>query len=304
MNSDVDPLLMGTGTEQDTSLFRALYHLGTLVAERSAAPLEPEEDDEGYAPTFPELPVAAWSVVGVEPWPFAKFLEQHAVDTWWGLLQFTEQPGGMLVCLDHATARTLVGLPDGQPLTDEHFDAVDEVVRRISAAVSEVWADIVSDAANQHGTFPEAPDLEELREVFTVLAPATTMFATSFRIRVPARPLGRVHLLVPQPYLTPYADSLQAAAENTFVRDSGESSDERLRYLGDVPVPIVALLGRAEMTVSDLHGLEEEDVILLDQVVSDPIQILVGGGARLMGMPGTGPDGSRRAVQITRLGDE
>ncbi len=304
MNSDVDPLLMGTGTEQDTSLFRALYHLGTLVAERCAAPLEPEEDEDEYAPPRLELPTAAWSVVGVEAWAFSKFLEQHPSDTWWGILQFNEQPGGLLACLDHGTARTLIGLPDGQPVTDEHFDSVDEVVRRVSAAVEEVWADIISDAANQHGTFPEAPDIAELREVFTVLAPATTVFATSFRIRVPARPLGRVHLLVPQPYLTPYADSLHAAAENTLVRDSGESSDERLRYLGDVPVPVVALLGRAEMTVTELHALEEEDVILLDQSVSDPIQILVGGGARLLGMPGTGPDGARRAIQITRLGDE
>jgi flagellar motor switch protein FliM len=180
--------------------------------------------------------------------------------------------------------------------------AVDEIVRRVSAAVAEIWSDILSDASNQHGTFPEAPDLAELREVFTVLAPGTTVFATSFRIRVPARPLGRVLVLVPQPYLMPYVDSLEAAAENTFVRNAGESSDERLRYLGDVPVPIVALLGRAEMTVSELHALEEEDVILLDQEVSHPLQVLVGGGARLLATPGTGPDGSRRAIQITHLG--
>jgi len=69
-----------------------------------------------------------------------------------------------------------------------------------------------------------------------------------------------------------------------------------------VPTPVVVYLGATTMTVAELQSLEEEDVILLDQEAAAPLVIELGGGARILGKPGTSLDGARRAVQIVRLG--
>lgn len=305
MSEDLNSLIMNQAPQGDAYLYRALYHLGAQMADamRAFAQNEAEdEDEEGGGGAGIELPAADWAVVSVETLPFAALQEKYGTDAVWGILQFIDQPGGLFALIDHATAKTLIGLAANRRFTDEHLDTIDEVVRRLSVTFSEQWADILSDTENQHGTFPEMPDLTELQEIFMGLVTSTAIAAITFRVTVPSAPLGRVVFAVPQPYLVPYADSLKVAADYTRVQTGGEDMDSRLHHLGDTPTPIVAYLGATSMTVAELQSLEEEDVIVLDQAATAPLVVELGGGARILAKPGTSPDGLRKAVQIVRLG--
>lgn len=302
MSEELNSLIMNAAPQGDAYLYRALYHLGSMMA---SALRGFGENEEGYgedeAPAM-QLPAADYTVVSVETLTFAQIQDKYRVDSLWGILQFVEQPGGMFVLFDHEAAKTLVGAPPARRFSDEYLDAADEIVRRFSTAFTQSWADIFSETENQHGTFPEMPDLVELQEIFMGLGPNSAIACVTFRISIPSQPLGRVMFAMPQPYLIPYADSLRVAAENTFRQNGGEDMDSRMHHLGDVPTPLVAYLGFTSMTVAELQGLEEEDVLVLDQDVTAPLLIEVGGGAKILGKPGTSQDGLRKAVQIVRLG--
>ncbi|HEY9854240.1 MAG TPA: FliM/FliN family flagellar motor switch protein [Stenomitos sp.] len=306
MSEELNSLIMNQAPQGDTYLYRALYHLGSMMADAlrtygQAEEEDEDEDEDGGAPGV-SLPAADWSVVSVETVPFSTLQDKYQSDALWGILQFTEQPGGMFVLFDHGTAKSLTGVAANRRFGDEHLDMADEVVRRMSETFTEQWADIFSEADNQHGTFPDMPELGELQEIFMGLATNTPMAAITYRVSVPSQPMGRVMFAIPQPYLVPYSDSLRVAAENTFVQTGGEDIDARLHHLGDTPTQVVAYLGATTMTVAELQGLEEEDVIVLDQGVTDPLQVVLGGGARILAKPGTSADGMRKAVQIVRLG--
>lgn len=302
MSDDLNSLVMGQATQSDAYIYRALYHLGSMMADclRAFGQEEDDEDEEGGVVV--RLPAADWTVIATETLAFGALQERFAQRSVWGILQFVEQPGGMFVMLDHSSAKALIGVSETRAFSDDMIDQVDEVVRRISVTFTEQWADIFSEGENQHGTFPEMPELGELQEVFMGLSANTPIGCTTFRVSVPSQPMARVMFAIPQPYLLPYTDSLKVAAENTYVETGGEDIDVRLDNLGDVPVPVRAYLGTTSMTVSELHGLEEEDVIVLDQRVADPLIVELGGGSRILATPGTSPDGQRKAVQIVRLG--
>ena len=76
--------------------------------------------------------------------------------------------------------------------------------------------------------------------------------------------------------------------------------DHRLRALvDDLPVEVVALLGTAELTLSQLAGLQAGDVVLLKQRVSDPLSAVVAGRPRFRVWPGR--SGSRQSFRIESL---
>lgn len=135
------------------------------------------------------------------------------------------------------------------------------------------------------------------------LSPGTPLVVTSFRVGVPGQPLAKLVLAIPQPYLIPLGQSLEAAAEMTYLNGKDDAIEERLDHLGDVPMPITVTLGSTQMALADLQNLEEEDVIMLDQPVGSPLLCEMG-GARIWVKPGTTPDGLRRAVLVVSLGSE
>jgi len=76
--------------------------------------------------------------------------------------------------------------------------------------------------------------------------------------------------------------------------------DHRLQALvGGLPVEVVALLGTAELTLSQLACLKAGDVVLLKQRVSEPLSAVVAGRPRFRVWPGR--SGPRQACRIDSL---
>ena len=82
--------------------------------------------------------------------------------------------------------------------------------------------------------------------------------------------------------------------------DAASRTDHRVEALvGGLPVEVVALLGTAELTLSQLAGLKAGDVVLLKQRVSEPLSAVVAGRPRFRVWPGR--SGSRQACRIDSL---
>jgi len=285
----VEDLGLGGSSAQ----YRALYYLGSQMA----MALTEFVDEEGTTPQ------ATWTVTTVDLQPYSQMAERFTEDAIWGIIQFTETPGGAFLLVQNDAARTLLGLPQNRPFAfDENEDGLFNFLSRVSDLYGQTWSDIAV-LEPQLGLFPMAPEIDELHEVFMGLSPSTPLVVTAFRVNVPGQPLARVTLAIPQPYLIPLAQSLEAAAEMTYLNGKDDAIEERLDHLGDVPVPIQVTLGSTQMALADLQNLEEEDLIVLDQPVGSPLPCDLG-GARIWVKPGTSPDGLRRAVQVVSLGSE
>lgn len=286
MSDELNLILQGQSGPGDTIYFRALYYLHSKIAEMLTE-LASEED----------MPVAAWSVNAVDQLPFSTLAEKYQSNAVWGIVDFAEQPGGAFLLGSNEDLTSLIG---AQGLTDDAYAHIDALMQRICETFKEAWSDI-QDFEPQLGTFPMTPSLGELQEIFTGLVPQTPLISTTFRATVPAKSASRIVLAIPVPYLIPLSSSLEAAAEAITTHNSGEYFEERLAHLAETPTSLVVTLGTTTMTVSELQNLEEDDVIVLDQAINDPLQITIGKGGIVLGKPGTTPDGTRRAIQITSL---
>ncbi|HEY9764974.1 MAG TPA: FliM/FliN family flagellar motor switch protein [Chroococcales cyanobacterium] len=290
MTEELNPILQGQSGPNESIYFRALYYLHSQLADS----LTEHTDEEG-------LPTAAWGVVSVDQSPFSALADRYQSNALWGIIDFAEQPGGAFLFLSSDEAASFLDIPS-KVLDDDAYAMIDILLQRFCDYFKEAWSDI-QEFEPQLGTFPSAPSLGELQEIFMGLSPQTPLIVTTFRGSSPAKPATRVAIAIPLPYLIPLATSLEAAAEATYSNSGGENVNERLSHIGDTPTALVVSLGSTTMTVSELQNLEEEDVIVLDQLVSAPINIRIGKGAVVKGKPGTSLDGARLAVQITDLGD-
>lgn len=286
MSDELNIILQGQSGPGDTIYFRALYYLHSRIAEMLTE-LASEED----------MPMAAWSVNSVDQLPFSALAERYQANSVWGIVDFAEQPGGVFLL---GTNEDLISLVGAHGPSDDAYARIDALMQRICDTFKESWSDI-QDFEPQLGTFPMTPSLGELQEIFTGLVPQTPIISTTFRATAPAKTSTRIVLAVPVPYLIPLGSSLEAAAEAITSHNSGENVEERLAQLEDVPTSLVVTLGTTVMTVSELQNLEEDDVIVLDQAINSPLRVTIGKGGVVSGKPGTSPDGTRRAIQITSL---
>lgn len=73
----------------------------------------------------------------------------------------------------------------------------------------------------------------------------------------------------------------------------------------NIPVEISVRIGRRRMTVAELSGLKENDVLPLDQGVDDTVEICVGDHVIAYGeLVADDDDSGRLMLRITRAGGE
>lgn len=249
------------------------------------------QDQQGW------FPQTNWQVSAVEIVPFRELDATYADNTVWGIMDFADQPGGSFAFIDAHCALVLTGMTEEDLATDEGFERVDVYLQYFGQQFMECWAEIAQFDVQMFPS-PSAPPMSDIQSMFQGLVPNTPIIKTSFRVSQPGQATtARFVLGIPQAYLLHVGQSLASVGEITISDSDTSMFHERLGYIEDVPVPVKVVLGRAEMTVGDLQGLEEGDVIELDTIMGLPLEVQVG-STRMHGRPGTSADGRRLAVQI------
>jgi flagellar motor switch protein FliM len=75
----------------------------------------------------------------------------------------------------------------------------------------------------------------------------------------------------------------------------------RRQAVGGKGVSLRAVVGEMEMSVSELAGIAIDDVLVLDQRLSEPVALLAGESHTAVAAGNLGRAGSRRAVKITGI---
>ncbi len=115
---------------------------------------------------------------------------------------------------------------------------------------------------------------------------------------------GTMSVCVPHPVIEPIMDRLSTQMWFSSSRKSA-SDDDRLKLeesLRRVSLPVSVELGTTAISLAELMGLREGDVIRLDRNANADLTILVGAHSRFVGRPGT--LSGNRAVQVSGLATE
>lgn len=82
------------------------------------------------------------------------------------------------------------------------------------------------------------------------------------------------------------AEALQSAVKESAVEEEPSNGDPRMMdAVLDVPVEVVAILGREMMGLRSVLGLKVGQVIRLDRALDDPVTVHIAGIAKLTGEP-------------------
>jgi flagellar motor switch/type III secretory pathway protein FliN len=281
-----DAVIPTTGSNYNLEL-RALYYLHSELAMMLAN----LQDD--YV-TFPQT---SWQVTSVEVKPFKELDDRYQANTFWGILDFVDQPGGAFAFLDLTAAQMVTGLSEDELAGEDGQGYVETWMSHLGNIFMSCWQEIAQFDVQMFPS-PMAPSLSELQGMFPGLNHNTPILLTAFRVTQPGQhAVARVVLGIPQAYLLAVGQSLQAIGESKSSPSDTTHFYERLAYVEDVPVPVSVMLGKSEMTVGDLQSLEEGDIIELDSTVGLPLEVKVG-SMTMRGKPGTTTDGRRLAVQL------
>lgn len=130
--------------------------------------------------------------------------------------------------------------------------------------------------------------------------PTETVIVITFQLTV-GKMEETMHLCIPYILLEPFIPKLSSHnwyGHGNWVKNKEESEflQGRIEHL---IVPVITELGRATITMEDILGLNENDVIQLNQLVDEPLQIRVNEELKFLAHPGTKK--SRVAVKIEHL---
>ena len=82
-------------------------------------------------------------------------------------------------------------------------------------------------------------------------------------------------------------------------KEQGSQGQSEVSFLGDIPVEVVIELGRTQMVLRDLAGLDVDDVVELDQPMDKPLDVVVGG--KLIARGELVMVGDRMALRVSEL---
>lgn len=130
--------------------------------------------------------------------------------------------------------------------------------------------------------------------------PTETVIVITFQITI-GKVEETMHLCIPYILLEPFIPKLSSHnwyGHGKWVKNKEESEilQDRIEHL---IVPVIIELGRAQITMEEIIGLNVNDVIQLNQLVDEPLQVRVNEEMKFLAHPGTKK--SRVAVKIEHL---
>ncbi len=211
-------------------------------------------------------------------------------------------PGKIVVEMDLILASAMVdrllggiGRPargSGGEMTEIELLLMKRLGDVLLSALRDTWSSILDVQPSCH-TPVLTPEFVQI----TLRSEATV--ALSFEM-VAIQAEGKMSICIPYPVLHPILDTILAHIWSSGLSQS-EAEDapvNPVEQLNDVPVPVVAELGRARLSVGDVLDLKPGQIIKLDTPADDDVTVRVGDHLRLNGRPGL--KGRNLAVQITR----
>lgn len=241
-------------------------------------------------------------VASVDQMTFEEFIGLLPNPSYVATVSMDPLKGNMFMAIDIPVALAMVdrlfggpGTAPGRvrPLTEIELTIVDKISKGLLSSVRESWASLVAlelkiEQSTSNPTFIQNVPSNEMTVV------------VRFDVKM-GKVTGALTFCLPFVSIEPILPKLSARNWFTVLRREAARTEELtvLERLGSVELELVAMLGKAELTVRDILRLEPGDVIQLESRVNDSIEVKVGGRSKFRAKPGR--TGSRLCFKVMEV---
>lgn len=185
------------------------------------------------------------------------------------------------------------GLDKTRPFTDIEMPLIEKLITICMQLMVEPWENVL--AIN-----PIMERIETNPQFAQVISPTDMIAIVTLNIKI-GEVEGLMNICLPYFTLESVMDKLNTKFWfSTMQKHDDDTYGEHLESLvRHVDVPVKAILGRCNVSVSDFVQLQRGDIIRLDNQVNSELQVYVGDIYKFTALPGTAKD--KYAVRITSV---
>jgi len=181
---------------------------------------------------------------------------------------------------------------EARPITTIEQTVMKKIIEKAMENLSTAWQQVAPLTFILEG-FESNPD------VVQIAPPGETVITISLEIKIQDTS-SLMNVCFPYLILEDIISKLNV--QHFISMSKKETSEEQLVTIQErlrlTSLPIIAYLGRTEITVNDLLDLNVGDVIRLNKRVEDLLEISIGGNKKFFGRPGI--KGKKKAIKIVR----
>ncbi|PIC65626.1 flagellar motor switch protein FliM [Sporosarcina sp. P13] len=239
------------------------------------------------------------NVVSVDQIPFEEFLSSIPNMTLINIFDVSPLEGNILMEVNPNVAYSMLErLMGGFGSSSGKVDNMTEIETKILTKLFERSFDNLREAWS--GLIDIDPYLAEMEvnpQFLQMISPNETVIVISFNIVI-GETSGMINICIPHVVLEPIIPNLSVRywMQTNKKEPTPEQSVLLEKHLKQVSLPIVAELGKGEISVEDFLYLQIGDVISLDTQIEEPLKIRIGDTTKFTAQPGKMRN--RMAVQI------
>jgi flagellar motor switch protein FliM len=241
-------------------------------------------------------------VLSVEPLTFYEFNNSISNPAVLGIVNFSPLPGSVVIDLSPNVAFAIIdrvlggggaGLEKVRGFTDVEIVLVEKMMKGFVDMMQEPWETIID-------IQPRLEKIETNVQFAQLMSPNEIIALVTLSIKI-GDAEGMVNICIPHMVVEPVLSKLSTKFWFSTV-EKGSTKELKATIhskIEKIYVPIKAILGKSEITVSDFLELREGDVLPLETDVNAEIQVKVGELLKFYARPGVRKN--KTALKISRV---
>lgn len=241
-------------------------------------------------------------VMNSEAVTYAEFTNALANPVLLGIVNFAPLKGNIVIelgaNLGFAIVDRMLG-GEGRPLdkTRDFTEIELSIIERIFGVcvnlLREPWQNVVA-------IEPKLERIETNSQFAQIISPSEMIAIVTINIKI-GDVEGLMNICLPFITLEDVMDKLNTKYWFSTLQDTDETNYEAAieRLIQKAPIPMRAVLGKAELPVADFINLQVGDIIKLDSSVEDELGVYVGDMLKFTALPGSSSE--KYAVKITSV---
>ncbi|MEE9553068.1 MAG: flagellar motor switch protein FliM [candidate division Zixibacteria bacterium] len=208
-----------------------------------------------------------------------------------GILDFN--PSVALSFVDRMFGGRGKGVTSDRELTGIEKSIMAKIISRAFTALSKSW-EHVHDIEFKQSAFESNP------QFIQIVAPGETVIVVSLQIKMGSE-TGLMTFCYPYLTLEPIMANLSAQnwIEAKKMDDDQNRFESNTKEISSIRSELVVFLGGTNLTVKELVGLQQGDVVRLDKHSDEDVIVMVGDRIKFSGKPGR--TGNKKSIKIEKM---
>lgn len=251
----------------------------------------------GYLRTLVQV-----DVISMEALQYSEFTNSIANPAVLGIINFNPLPGSIIFDFSPAIAYALIerilggkgnGIEKIRGFTEIEIAILMRIISQMLTFMREPWENVAQ-------VRPTLDRIETNAQFAQIMNPTEMIALVTFQAKV-GEVEGLMNLCIPHMVVEPVMSKLSTKIWFSMIeKGTTEETKKSLRVkVEDTRVPLIAILGRTELMVSEFLQLQTGDVLALKTPVDGEMEVMVGDLLKFNGKPGV--KNKKTAVKITRV---